>query len=288
MTRTLATSALTLALAATLGLAAPQARAQIATGAVAPNFTKTQLGGGSVSLSQYSGKVVVLFLFGYGCPYCLTDGVSVENDINDYYAARKPGQVQVLGADLWNGTPAQVQSFKNQTGATYPLLLQGAAAAGGNISTLYGAGLGIPYDNYLVINKQGIVRYHAALTWPHGNRYHLNEIRGAVDSLVSNTVGVEGGPRTDELSLSASPSPFRGSTRIELAIPGAGVEHARVAVHDVLGRRIASLWDGPAAGGRLSLEWNARGTQGALAAGIYVVTAQVGARFLQRKVVHIP
>lgn len=46
-------------------LAAPAA-AQIPLGAAAPNFTKTALGGGSVSLSSYAGKVVVLFLLGYG------------------------------------------------------------------------------------------------------------------------------------------------------------------------------------------------------------------------------
>ncbi len=47
-----------------LFLAAP-ALAQISPGALGPDFTKTPLGGGSVSLSQYPGKVVVLFLLGY-------------------------------------------------------------------------------------------------------------------------------------------------------------------------------------------------------------------------------
>jgi hypothetical protein len=41
------------------------AAAQIPLGATGPDFTKTALGGGTVSLSQYSGKVVVLFLLGY-------------------------------------------------------------------------------------------------------------------------------------------------------------------------------------------------------------------------------
>jgi hypothetical protein len=45
-------------------LASP-ATAQIPLGALGPDFTKTALGGGAVSLSQYSGKVVVLFLLGY-------------------------------------------------------------------------------------------------------------------------------------------------------------------------------------------------------------------------------
>ena len=50
---------------ALLSLWAVTCAAQIPLGATGPNFTKTPLGGGSVSLSQYSGKVVVLFLLGY-------------------------------------------------------------------------------------------------------------------------------------------------------------------------------------------------------------------------------
>lgn len=49
-----------------LALAAAPVAAQIPLGATAPNFTKSTLGGGSVSLSSYSGKVVVLFLLGHG------------------------------------------------------------------------------------------------------------------------------------------------------------------------------------------------------------------------------
>lgn len=47
------------------GLMPDSARAQVTPGAVAPNFTKNQFGGGSVSLNQYAGKVVLLFLLGY-------------------------------------------------------------------------------------------------------------------------------------------------------------------------------------------------------------------------------
>ena len=52
--------------AALIAIAVAPATAQIPLGATAPNFTKTALGGGSVSLSAYSGKVVVLSLLGYG------------------------------------------------------------------------------------------------------------------------------------------------------------------------------------------------------------------------------
>ena len=108
----------------------------------------------------------------------------MQADLKQYYDVLYPGRVQVLGADMYNGTEAQLRSFRTQTGATYPLLLQGASGVGGNLNTLYG-----PFDNYLVINADGIVRYHSANIHPHGDRYYLNEIRAVVDYEI-NLVGV--------------------------------------------------------------------------------------------------
>jgi hypothetical protein len=54
--------------------------------------------------------------------------------------------------DFWNGTTAQVQTFIAATGVTFPLLRQGGFLAG---SDQYG----ITYDNYVVVDPQGIVRY---------------------------------------------------------------------------------------------------------------------------------
>jgi len=53
---------------AALTLLAFSAAADIPLGATAPDFTKSVLGGGTLSLSQYTpnhNKVVVLFLLGY-------------------------------------------------------------------------------------------------------------------------------------------------------------------------------------------------------------------------------
>jgi len=54
------------AVVAALSLGSSVAAADIQLGALAPDFTKSVLGGGSLTLSQYEpGKVVVLFLLGY-------------------------------------------------------------------------------------------------------------------------------------------------------------------------------------------------------------------------------
>jgi len=207
----------------------------------------------------------------------------VEQNISQYYQAMRPGEVQVLGVDLYNGTPQQLQGFKNQTGATYPLLLLGATSTGGNVADLYCSGISIPYDNYVVINKQGIVRYHAALRWPHGNRYHLDEIRGCVDSLVTPTVGVGEGSLPG-LTLSAAPNPAFGRSTIAFSNPSAEPVAAEVMVHDLAGRRVATLWRGPAPAGTSRVEWNGAREDGAPApAGLYLVTAHIGGRTLRTR-----
>jgi len=176
----------------------------------------------------------------------------------------------VLGVDLWNGTAGQLANFGTTTGATYPLLLNGASATGGNVETLYGT-----YDNYIVLNKQGIVRYHAALSWLHGNRYHLNEIRACVDSLVSPLVDAPGTPVAG-VAFGASPNPARGPSVFRVTLPGP-VADAAITVHDLAGRLVATPWRGPLEAGRHELRWDARDARGVrLAPGLYLARAQLG------------
>lgn len=208
----------------------------------------------------------------------------MQQNIAQSYNTSHPGQVQVVGVDEYNGTASQLRSFKNQTGATYPLLLLGATATGGNFATLYGT-----FDNYVVVNKQGIVRYHAALTWPHGNRYHLDEIRGSIDSLVSQPTGVEPGTLPSGFRLTSAPNPARGGTTVELAIPSGAGAVARVTVHDVRGRQVATVWSAAAQAGVNRFAWPATDASGApLAPGIYLIRAEVGTVRLTHRVVVLP
>ena len=204
----------------------------------------------------------------------------------------------MLGPDLWNGSAPNLQSFQNQTGVTFPLLLQGASATGGNLATLYGT-----YDNYVVIDRDGIVRYHAALTWPHGNRFHLDEIISAVDTALAtsglppdppdpndpndpndppdpndpNDPGDPGDPPGGPLApgvLAVAPNPFAGTTRVELAGPESGAWTALVQVLDVTGRRVATLFDGAVSDRSLVTQWDGRRDNGgSLPSGVYFIQA---------------
>ena len=212
----------------------------------------------------------------------------------------------MLGADLFNCTPTSLgSSFKQATGATYPLLLNSATATGGSIWGLYGE-----RDHYVVINKQGIVRYQANDRWAYGNGYHLDEIRGCVDSLVSAAVllhprptlvrdparrprlepasAAESGmeealPMGAALRVGAEPS--RSRVAFMLANPFGRSVEARVTVHDLAGRRVAMLLDGPAAPGFTTLVWDGRDFEGrAAASGIYHVHAELADLRLSRRI----
>jgi hypothetical protein len=215
----------------------------------------------------------------------VADGPSVESDIWQHYQSTNPGQVVVLGPDLFNGSAALLNQFKNSTGATFPLLLNGSLGSGNE--DLY-----IPYgdrDNYAVINKAGIVRYHAFDHWPYGNRYHLNELRGCIDSLVSAPAAVGDQPEPSGFRLTAAPNPFRGLTRLELANPTGQPLDAILEVFDLAGRRVARLWNSPAPPGVTPIDWNGAREGGTrLAPGVYLVRARIVGAQLSRRVLLIP
>jgi hypothetical protein len=197
----------------------------------------------------------------------------------------------VLGVDLWNGTPTQLTNFRNSTGATYPLLLNGSDATGGNVTTLYGDLFTVTYDNFVVVDmRDQTITYHAMTLWPFRTRYHPDEIREAVDAIVNDPVAIGPGPghAPGELRIKASPNPFRGQLRVELNNPSARPEHGRVVLLDIRGRKVATVFDGVLAAGPNRFEWSANRMDGRLPTGVYLLRAIVGDRRIQKRVVYLP
>jgi len=70
-----------------------------------------------------------------------------------------------------------------------------------------------------------------------------------------STVAVSSEVPASDLSIGlAGPHPFRGSARIRYVIPRSG--RLRVTIHDLQGREIADLFEGPAQPGAAFVEWN--------------------------------
>ena len=202
-------------------------------------------------------------------------------DIWRYYQTTHPGEVQVIGVDVFNGQPSFLRNFGNQIGATFPLLLNGNSSVGGNVLTAYG-----DRHVWVVINKTGIVRYNAFTLYSYGNRYHLDEIRATVDSLVSQPVAVGDVPR--RLAMQVAPNPFRQNAVIELSNPGRGATPARVTVHDLQGRSVATLWQSPAAAGVTRVTWDGRTANGEVVApGVYVLRGEIDGVSMSRRVTRL-
>lgn len=86
---------------------------------------------------------------------------------------------------------------------------------------------------------------------------------------------------------SAYPNPFRGSTSMQLSIARDG--HARIAVYDLVGRRVRTLVDAPLAAGRQTLVWDGRDDGGrAVAAGLYMVRFDTPGAQQSRRLVLMP
>jgi hypothetical protein len=79
-----------------------------------------------------------------------------------------------VAIDFWNGNTASVQSYADLTGATYPVLRQG-----GYLSSPDQYDIG--YDNYVVVDAAGIVRYTSVgEVYTALGRFHDGNIRDAI------------------------------------------------------------------------------------------------------------
>lgn len=184
----------------------------------------------------------------------------MEADINQHYAASNPGLVTVLGPDCWNGSSSQLTSFKNQTGATFPLLL-----SGGDVSAAYG----IAYDNFLVIDTQGIVRYISPTGQPLANRYDLTAIRATIDDLLQTDVET----RPEDVTAVAPHVRVAGSLLpgVSLRLRVEGVARGTLDIVSMTGAMVRQFGvDARAA--PVSVAWDGRDVRGRqVAPGIYAV-----------------
>jgi hypothetical protein len=101
-----------------------------------------------------------------------------------------------------------------------------------------------------------------------------------------STIDVPIEPVADRLAfLGLRPNPATGPARIEYLLPQAG--HVRISVYDVRGRLVARPVDAQKDAGRHAEVWNAEGTNGRVASGIYFVRMEVGAWTATQRLVHL-
>jgi len=135
----------------------------------APDFTLTSLEGMDVMLSDYKGKVVVLFFFGNSCPSCKAAAPSVQSMLVTPFADRS--DYKIMGLDQWNGNPASVESFKSVTGVTFSLLLNASKVAADYKTT---------YDRLVVVDQKGDISFSGT----QGAAADIADVKKKVESLL--------------------------------------------------------------------------------------------------------
>lgn len=115
---------------------------------VAPQFQLDTYDGAQVSLSDYKDKTLVIFFFGNSCPPCQAVAPKIESDLQE--AFKDKAGFAMIGIDQWDGNAASVEGFKERTGVTFPLALNGSGVA---------RSYGTTYDRLVVINAEGKIEY---------------------------------------------------------------------------------------------------------------------------------
>ena len=210
-------------------------------GDLASDFEYTDTKGDSYRLSDFKGNVVFLAFIGYGCPFCRAVAPSTESDIWQVF---KSDSFQALALETWNGSLSQAQSYVISTGITYPLLTR----AGNELDNYR-----ITYDNYLVLDHQGIIRYSSADNGILGERYRIKELTDTIKQLLTRT-GLNSGEIPVDFKLSQNyPNPFNTVTFIEYSLLTRG--HVSLIVYDLLGRQVERLIDKIQAPDEYKYEW---------------------------------
>lgn len=114
----------------------------------APDFSLDMLNGGTFTLSEQDGKVVLIFVFGYSCPACISGAPTVENNVITPYLSYN--DFVAIGIDIWDGSSSAVQGFKDDSGLGIPLLMNG-----GNFAVDYNT----IHDRLIVIDKDGKIAH---------------------------------------------------------------------------------------------------------------------------------
>ncbi|MDE0965895.1 MAG: hypothetical protein OSB73_22440, partial [Candidatus Latescibacteria bacterium] len=153
-----------------------------------------------------------------------------------------------MGVEIWDARANQVDArFRQNTGTTYPLLLQGSSTASQYI---------MGRDRYIVIDHRGIVRYRTPATGRLGTSFDdmairsaittsLDELKMALQADAQAAADMEsGGDMTAVLAETAVPgsfalignypNPFNANTEIRLQLAKAGP--VALNIYDVQGR----------------------------------------------------
>ena len=170
----------------------------------------------------------------------------------------------MLAIDVWDGSPSQVQIFRNNSGWQLPILMNGLAAG---ITQDYDCS----WDYFFVIDHEGIITWRGG---PEGTDHPTlaAEVEAALAAMNTSPVGDT--PSAGHRLEGAYPNPFNPMTRIPYELGGvAGGQLAvKLEILDLRGRVVATLVDThQPAGTRQETAWDGTSRTGRrLPSGSYI------------------
>lgn len=203
-----------------------------------------------------------------------------------------PGQTVRMAAvgDFDNGPGGDVYYAQVAVFSSSPVLLApseryrvpGALGVGRNAVTgptePSGQPTDIPEDFYVILGDTVVIPTGATHLFvaPAENYYVDNSDPDGDFAVEIRVLQVAAAPQAlAPLTLSATPNPFNPQTSLAFSLPAAG--SARLAIHDLRGRRLRVLLDGTVDAGDHAVTWNGRDESGrALPTGSYVARLETG------------
>lgn len=211
---------------------------------------------------------------------------------NDSYAAAMAGSNEVPpnGSAGMGTATLTLNAFQDL--ALYHIEFSGLSAAetaahfhhappGSNGSVVLGLPLGTPKDGAWIITAAQVGWLLAGEIYVnvHTTAFPGGEIRG---DLGPAPTGVETSPSVGLTLGQNFPNPFNPSTTIEYSLSQAGP--VTLTIHDIRGRLVRTLVDGPLGAGRRSVSWDGRSDAGeSLPSGVYLLRIQGGGEQQTRK-----
>jgi len=189
-------------------------------GESAPEISLQTLEGETFTLSENKGKVVFIFLFGYNCPHCISNGPNTESLI--YQVFKDNEDFVAVGIDTWNGNASGVESYKSRAGLTYPLCLNGSDVMSEYKTT---------YDRILVVDRDGVLRFKATANASTSVTAQAAEI--IEDLLDSGTTGISEISQ-NQGKLKIYPNPVRDIATIQTGFDAG--EKLRINIIDLSGK----------------------------------------------------
>lgn len=208
-------------------------------GNTAPNFTLTDTDDQPFTLTDFKGKVVAVFLFGYSCSSCQAIAPTVQSKLAD--AFKDDEDFVIVGVDTWNGSKSQVQNFKSNTNINFRALQQGSTMANS---------WGTTYDRIVIIDKEGRMAFKGGGLVSS----HINDAVTAVQTALANTQTSIFNIKSQQAAISIFPNPVSSLATVELNLEES--EIVSLSVYNLSGKKVLDLTQTRLTSGNNSVSFN--------------------------------